>query len=138
MVEATERLTRVQTPSGQTALEDTNQIVAAFGDLAAQRQLIEEFRARRDWGYRGAISLQGLFGLQDDLLAFSPANPNDFSLELALAAWLPAMNVRERREYYAEMERYGIAAYWAANGYPRGCRLVESPQGNHLDCSERR
>ena len=79
--------------------------------------------------------LHVLFAREDDLMTFSSTTEAAYSLEMALAAWLPAMSIRERPDYFAQMEHWGIAAYWAANGYPRGCQLVESAAGNHLRCA---
>ena len=51
-------------------------------------------------------------------------------------AWLPSMGwLREDPRFYQSMRRTGAAGYWAAEGYPPGCRLVDDPAGRRLDCS---
>ena len=70
--------------------------------------------------------------------AASPLSQRTFH-DMALTAWLPAMQaLREHPAYFNQMRHWGLADYWATHGYPTGCQLVRSPQGDHLDCAARR
>jgi len=110
---------------------------AAVGDDAAERAVLDRIEiAAWNRQFQGMFAV--LFADVDALAALAQTSHDEYSLEVSLAAWHPNMNVRERPEYFAMMEHWGIAAYWAANGYPRGCRLATSPMGDHLDCSARR
>ena len=56
-----------------------------------------------------------------------------------LAAWLPGMDwVREDPRFFAAMQSTGVADFWAQNGYPTGCGLVEDEVEPRLDCGGRR
>lgn len=83
-----------------------------------------------------ASTLAGL-GLHDEAIAveLDPALPHGdrFGREV----WYPtAVGLLERPRYLEIAERDGLLAYWEENGYPEGCRMVDSPE-RRLDCGDR-
>ncbi|HUG97696.1 MAG TPA: hypothetical protein VMQ83_00790 [Gammaproteobacteria bacterium] len=77
--------------------------------------------------------------LRDTDRLFDAVRHTDRSGEnyMRLAAWLPSLGwLREDPRFYAFMRDSGAVAYWEAEGYPRGCRPVDGPEGRRLDCSE--
>ena len=111
--------------------------VAALGDDAAERAVLDRIKAS-GWTRQGMGTFAVIFADLDALAALAQTSEDEYSLEVSVAAWLPSMNVRERPEYFAMMEHWGLADYWATNSYPTGCQLVRSLQGDHLDCAARR
>ena len=57
---------------------------------------------------------------------------------MMFAAWLPSLGwLREDPRFYDFMRDIGIVAYWEGEGYPAGCRAVDSDAGRRLDCTVR-
>ena len=74
-----------------------------------------------------------MFRDADHLFEFDDAR--GAGLIMTTCAWLPPMGwLREDPRFYQTMRRTGAAAYWEAEGYPPGCRLVGDPAGRRLDC----
>ena len=63
------------------------------------------------------------------------------ALELRLAGWmlrsmwLPSTRfLREDPRFWQVAGMYGLTDLWEQRGYPPGCRRVNDPEGDHLDC----
>ncbi|MEZ5467415.1 MAG: tetratricopeptide repeat protein [Lysobacterales bacterium] len=63
------------------------------------------------------------------------------TLEVALAGWmlramwLPSTrHLREDPRFWTVAGMYGLIELWEQRGYPPGCRRVNAPDGDHLDC----
>jgi TolB-like protein len=52
------------------------------------------------------------------------------------SAWLPStLALREDPRFFAITEDLGMVRMWETRGYPPGCRRVDAPGGDHLDCA---
>jgi TolB-like protein len=122
-------------PASQAVIDAAS---AAIGDPARLGELLAAVDVDVEGiNYSGWGGLLGVLGAHRRALEIEldPARPR--SRNFMRVAWYPtARGMIEDPLFLRLAERDGILAYWRAQGFPAGCRLLEQPEPR-MDCSER-
>ena len=54
-----------------------------------------------------------------------------------MGAWMPSFRgLRQDHRFFEVARSLGLVRLWDSRGYPDGCRRVQAPTGDHLECRE--
>ncbi|HVF34195.1 MAG TPA: hypothetical protein VND91_02610 [Candidatus Saccharimonadia bacterium] len=120
-----------------TARAVIDALYAAIEDPGKSDALLAAVRADRtgihDRGWSPILVVLGLHGEAIDI----ELDKNLPRGRYYRSIWFPTARGTLSEPRFLELaERDGLLAYWNANGFPEGCRLVDAPP-RYLDCKER-
>ena len=123
------------TPASQAVIDAA---AAAIGDPARMGELLAAVDGDAEGiNHFGWGALLGVLGAHRRALEIEldPGRPRSRNF-LRQIWWPTARGMAEDPLLLRVAERDGLLAYWRAQGFPAGCRLLEQPEPR-MDCSER-
>jgi len=122
-------------------LDEADEAMERNGVLPTQEALADPSSRERlfdagAWARSDLMVASVMFDRGRRAFEIAPRDPNR-PWGIVMAAWLPAIQwLREDPRFFEMMEQNGRVEYWESEGYPRGCRPVDGPEGRHLDCPD--